>query len=512
MSATVDQPLARDGEVLADYLNGRVSERTRDLIAGRSSGSLRPRGWLVRRTLAAADVIGLALAFVIAELISARSTDITRISMGKEFACFFLTLPLWILAAHLYGLYRHDEERTDHTTIDDFSGVFHLVTVGTWLVFIASAISGIGSPNLEKLVSFWILAIVLMTTGRVGGRAACHRSASYLQNTLVVGAGSTASLIARKIRRHPEYGLNLVGFVGEDSIACDENLEGTARFSSINALSSLVRQLEVDRVIIAHPGIERERAVDLVRSLRDTVVQIDIVPHLYESLSPSMDIHSIEGLPLIGLRPARLARSSLLLKRTMDLTLSALGLIVLAPLFALIATAIKLDSRGPVFFRQVRMGWRDKTFRIFKFRTMCADAEERKKSVAHLNSHAAPGGDDRMYKIPDDPRVTRVGRFLRRFSLDELLQLLNVLKGEMSMVGPRPLILEEDCFVSNWARHRLKDLKPGITGPWQVLGRHEIPFEEMVELDYRYVTTWSLGGDLKLVLRTVPVLLRGHAV
>ena len=510
MSATADRSV-EVSEELVDDLNGRVSERTRYLIAGRLSGSLRPRGWLVRRTLAAADVAGLALAFVIAQLISASSTGVTRISMVQEFTYFFLTLPLWIIAAHLYGLYRQDEERTDHTTIDDFSRVFHLVTVGTWLVFIASTISDIGSPNLEKVVLFWILAIVLMTTGRAAGRVACRRSASYLQNTLVVGAGSTASLIVRKIRRHPEYGLNLVGFVDEDSTACDEDLEDIARFSSINALSSLVRLLEVDRVIIAHPGNERERVVDLVRSLRETFVQIDIVPHLYESLSPSMDIHSIEGLPLIGLRPARLDRSSLLLKRTMDLALSALGLIVLAPLFALIATAIKLGSRGPVFFRQVRMGRGDRTFQIFKFRTMCADAEERKKSVAHLNRHAAPGGDDRMYKIPNDPRVTRVGHFLRRFSLDELPQLLNVLKGEMSMVGPRPLILEEDCFVSSWARHRL-DLKPGITGPWQVLGRHEIPFEEMVEIDYRYVTNWSLGGDLKLVLQTVPVLVRGHAV
>ena len=179
MSATVDQPLARDGEVLADYLNGRVSERTRDLIAGRSSGSLRPRGWLVRRTLAAADVIGLALAFVIAQLVSAHSTDVTKISMGQEFAGFFLTLPLWVLTAHLYGLYRHDEERTDHTTIDDFSGVFHLVTVGTWLVFIFSSISHVGTPNLAKIVSFWLLAILLMTIGRVVGRAACRRSSGF---------------------------------------------------------------------------------------------------------------------------------------------------------------------------------------------------------------------------------------------------------------------------------------------------------------------------------------------
>jgi len=511
MSTTADRPLTHQSEDLVDDLSGRVSELTRELIAGRLSGSLHPRGWLVRRTLAGADVIGLSVAFIIGELISARSTGITKISMGQEFAGFFLTLPLWVLAAHLYGLYRHDEERTDHTTIDDFSGVFHLVTVGTWLVFIASSISGVGTPNLDKIVSFWLLAILLMTAGRVAGRTVCRRSASYVQNTLIVGAGSTASLIARKIRRHPEYGLNLVGFVDEGSTDRAEDLDGVARFSSIGALPSLVRLLEVDRVIVAHPADERERVVSLVRKLREIFVQIDIVPYLFESLSPDFDVHSLEGLPLLGLRPARLPRSSMLFKRMMDLTLSTLGLLLLAPLFGLIAVAIKLGSRGPVFFGQVRMGRKGNTFRIFKFRTMCVDAEERKKSVAHLNRHAAPGGDDRMCKIPDDPRVTRVGRFLRHYSLDELPQLLNVFTGEMSLVGPRPLILEEDHYVGDWARHRL-DLKPGVTGPWQVLGRDEIPFGEMVELDYSYVTNWSMGGDFKLILRTVPVVLNSSAV
>jgi lipopolysaccharide/colanic/teichoic acid biosynthesis glycosyltransferase len=185
--------------------------------------------------------------------------------------------------------------------------------------------------------------------------------------------------------------------------------------------------------------------------------------------------------------------------------LATIGLLMLAPVFALVACAIKYDSRGPVFFRQSRMGGRGQLFRIFKFRTMVVDAEEQKAALAHLNKHAQPGSDPRMFKIPDDPRVTKVGRVLRRYSIDELPQLINVLTGEMSLVGPRPLILEEDRHVDNWARKRM-DLKPGMTGLWQVLGRSEIPFEEMVKLDYLYVTTWSLWQDFLLLLRTIPAM------
>jgi lipopolysaccharide/colanic/teichoic acid biosynthesis glycosyltransferase len=192
----------------------------------------------------------------------------------------------------------------------------------------------------------------------------------------------------------------------------------------------------------------------------------------------------------------------------MDLVLSAAGLILLAPFFVVIALAIRLDSPGPVFFRQMRMGKGSNTFRMIKFRTMDVDADARKAELAHLNRHAQPGGDERMFKIPNDPRTTRVGRFLRRYSLDELPQLVNVLVGEMSLVGPRPLILVEDEYVREWARKRL-NLKPGITGLWQVLGANAIPFEEMVRLDYLYVMGWSLRNDLSLLARTVPLVLRG---
>jgi lipopolysaccharide/colanic/teichoic acid biosynthesis glycosyltransferase len=219
-------------------------------------------------------------------------------------------------------------------------------------------------------------------------------------------------------------------------------------------------------------------------------------------------VHAAEGMPLLGLAPERLAGSSLFLKRAFDIVGSGLAVVALAPLFAVIAVAIKIDSSGPVLFRQVRMGRGNRTFTILKFRTMSVDAEARKGDVAHLNKHL--GNDPRMFKIPGDPRVTRVGRVLRRYSLDELPQLVNVFRGDMSLVGPRPLILDEDRHVGGWARRRL-DLKPGMTGIWQVLGRDDIPFEEMVGLDYRYVTSWSLSGDIGLILQTIPSLARQRA-
>jgi exopolysaccharide biosynthesis polyprenyl glycosylphosphotransferase len=265
-----------------------------------------------------------------------------------------------------------------------------------------------------------------------------------------------------------------------------------------------VREHDVERVIVAFSRDSDERVVDLVRSLDDLDVQIDLVPRLFEVLGPHAHMHAAEGLPLLGLPPARLSRSSLLLKRAMDVLLAAAGLVLLSPILFAIALAIKLDSRGSVLFRQLRVGQGDRPFMILKFRTMVGDADARKEDVAHLNKHLC--GDPRMFKVPNDPRVTRVGKFLRRHSLDELPQLINVLRGEMSLVGPRPLIVEEARYVDGWARKRV-DLKPGITGLWQVLGRSDIPFDEMVNCDYVYVTTWSLWGDVRLLFRTIPVVL-----
>jgi exopolysaccharide biosynthesis polyprenyl glycosylphosphotransferase len=496
------------GAVLYDEMTAAVDERTLEIVDRRRRTALvRGRGWLVRRMLLAADVLGLAGAFLVAQLVLAPGSA-TGIAREAEYLIFLTTLPGWVVLAKLHGLYDRDEERTDYSTADDLVGVLHMVTLGAWGFFAGSHLSGLAEPQLRSVAAFWVLATVLVTLGRAGARGCCRRHPAYLQNTVIVGAGDVGQTIARKLLNHPEYGLNLVGFVDSQPRQRRNDLEHLTLLGTPDRLPAIVRLLDVERVIVAFSNDGHEPTLELIRLLNDFDIQVDVVPRFYELVGPGVDVHTVEGLPLVGLPPLRLSRSSRMLKRAMDLVVAALGLLLLAPFLVALALWIKLDSPGPVFFRQVRMGWRSRTFRIYKFRTMAADADERKVEVAHLNMHARNGGDPRMFKVPNDPRITRAGRFLRRFSLDELPQLVNVLKGEMSLVGPRPLILDEDCEVAaDWARRRL-DLKPGITGLWQVLGRSAIPFEEMVQLDYLYVTTWSLFTDLKLVLRTVPAVCR----
>jgi exopolysaccharide biosynthesis polyprenyl glycosylphosphotransferase len=497
------------GFELYDEMHATIDERTLDILdQRRRTATIRHRGWLVRRTLLAADLAGLVLAMFLAEWLVNRHSNLGVVDARAEVVVFLASLPGWVVVAKLYGLYDHDEERADHSTADDFTGVFHVVTVCTWLFIAGAYVTGLAHPTTAKLLIFWAAAIGLVSCGRAVARTVARRNVAYLQNTVIVGAGEIGQLIAKKVLQHPEYGINLVGFVDSQPKERREGLAHLALLGSPDRLAAIIRLLDVERVIIAFSNESHERTLDLIRSVKDLDVQIDIVPRFFDLVGPGVGIHSIEGIPLVSLPPLRLSRSSHLLKRATDVALTLVGLTALAPVFALIAVAIKLDSRGPVFFRQTRMGCGDRTFRIFKFRSMVADADQLKDDVAHLNKHLVPGGDPRMFKIEDDPRLTKVGRILRRFSVDELPQLLNVVAGHMSLVGPRPLILDEDKYVDAWARRRL-DLRPGITGMWQVLGRDDIGFEEMVKFDYLYVTNWSIGADLRLLLKTIPIAVRG---
>jgi exopolysaccharide biosynthesis polyprenyl glycosylphosphotransferase len=503
------EPLVESFE-LHDDIAEALDERAREILEQRTTARVRRRGWLVRRTLMWADALGLSLAFASSELLFAGAhSNLSRLNTVVEAVLFCVTLPLWLVVAKLYGLYARDESRANHTTTDDIVGVFHLVTIGAWVLLVGAWATRVASPAFTKVVVFWALAVPLVALARSGARAFCRRRLSYLQNTVIVGAGDVGQLVGRKILQHPEYGINLVGFVDDQPKEQGPGLEQLALLGSPDRLRRIVRALDIERVIVAFSNDPYERTIELVRSLKDLEVQIDIVPRLFDLLSPSVEVHTLEGIPLLGMPPLHLSRSSRLLKRTMDVVLAAIGLVLFAPLFLVIAFLIKAEAPGPIFFRQIRMGTGAKVFWIFKFRTMVADADERKADVRHLNKHAAAGGDPRMFKIPEDPRTTRVGRFLRRCSLDELPQLINVLKGEMSLVGPRPLILDEDREVDDWARRRL-DLRPGMTGLWQVLGRSDIPFDDMVKLDYQYVTTWSLWQDFRLLFRTIPLVLRAQ--
>lgn len=486
-----------------------ITERTRELLRQRRCGVVRRRGWLVRRALLAADIVGLTVAFLAAQWIAGPNSDAAfdRIGALAEVIAFVWMLPLWVLAARLYGLYDRDEERADYSTVDDAMGVFSVVTIGAWLFFAGSWLTGIANPTIGKVFIFWAAAIGLVSWARAVARSICRRRLAYVQNTLIVGAGHLGQIAAKKLLQHPEYGVNLVGFVDEHPVPRRRVISDLAVLGATADLPRIVGELDVERVIFAFSRAPHDDTLETMRELNDLGVQVDIIPRFFEVLGGQISVHSAEGLPLLGLPHSRLSRSSLLLKRTMDIALSGIGIVVLLPLLVLIAAAIRIDSSGPVLFRQVRMGRGGATFRIVKFRTMAMDAEQRKQDLAHLNKHLRPGSDPRMFKITDDPRTTKVGRILRRTSLDELPQLWNVFVGEMSLVGPRPLILEEDRHVNGRNRRRL-DLKPGITGLWQVLGRDDIPFGEMVSLDYRYVTGWSLLGDVKLMFRTLPTMFR----
>ncbi len=475
-----------------------LTEHRRVLAEENFDSKERRRGWLLRRALLCADVLTLVASFWL----------VTRLLMPvhvkplEMVLLLGIVLPAFVVIAKIYGLYDQDEERPEHSTADELGSIAHMLLTGVFVCATGAWATGVATPSLPRYLLFWLAAFLIAVPARATARALVRRSHRGSQRTIIVGAGDVGQLVARKLLQHREYGVNLLGFIDASPKSEPENV---GVLGSPEDLPELVERLSVDRVIVAFSNDRSDELVSLVRSLKSFAVRVDIVPRLYEIISPGLAIHSIEGIPLVSLPPLRLSRSSRLLKRTVDVVLSSAGLILAAPVLVAIAVWIKLDSPGPVFFRQLRMGADGKKFRIVKFRTMTVDADARKQDVAHLNVHAKQNGDARMFKILNDPRVTRCGWFLRRHSLDEVPQLINVVLGQMTLVGPRPLILEEDQHVPDWGRSRL-DLKPGVTGLWQVLGSSVIPFSEMVKLDYLYVTNWSLWNDLRLLLKSVRVL------
>jgi exopolysaccharide biosynthesis polyprenyl glycosylphosphotransferase len=268
-------------------------------------------------------------------------------------------------------------------------------------------------------------------------------------------------------------------------------------------LPQLIRAADVHRIVLAPVASDGAATLDFVRAAKASGARISVLPRLLEVVGSSVTVDQIDGLTMLGIRSFGLTRSSKVIKRSFDLVGATLLMIAVAPVMAVLAAAIKLGSRGPVFFRQTRVGRNGQRFEIFKFRSMVADAEDRKPELAHLNE------TDGLFKMAEDPRVTPIGRLLRATSLDELPQLINVFRGEMSLVGPRPLVVDEDAKVAGLDRSRLH-LTPGMTGHWQILGSARVPLGEMVGIDYLYVANWSLWTDVKILLRTIPyVLSRG---
>jgi exopolysaccharide biosynthesis polyprenyl glycosylphosphotransferase len=497
---------------LGGALDGAVAlgdERMRDVLPfQRHSRSVR-RGWLLRRALAGADILGLSLAFVVASQVFGSAGEGDRVSPGFEFLVFFLMLPGWVILAKLHGLYDRDETEADHSTVEDVFDVVQFVTLGTWLFLLGTWVTGLADPVPAKLAGFWALAIVLVVAGRAMARASCRRRSVYLQNTLIVGAGDIGQLIARKLTKHPEYGINLVGFVDD----CPKDRRGDVGDAAVVGgpaqLPELIESLDVERIVVSFSNASTEETLKLIRSVRHLDVQIDLVPRLFEVVGPKASVHTVEGLPLVGLPPARLSRSSRAIKRAIDIAGASALLLVTAPLLALIALRVKWDSPGPALFRQTRLGQDMRAFTLLKFRTMKVDTDEsqHREYVRNTMSSTAEAPVGGAYKLDRTDAVTRVGRWLRRSSLDELPQLINVLKGDLSLVGPRPCIPYE---VDNFKPHQFERflVPQGLTGLWQVTARANATFGEALEMDVAYARGWSLGLDLRLLCRTPFALLR----
>jgi exopolysaccharide biosynthesis polyprenyl glycosylphosphotransferase len=495
--------LPRDDDAWQERLLGSVDEDTVALIQRRrQSKRPRDRGWLIRRLLLAGDLLGLCFGYLVAAVVSGVSGSELWIGL----LAFIASAPAWVVAAKLLGLYSEDEVKADHTTLDDFGRVVLLVTTGA---FVYAVVVSYTSRDIEQVLFFWILGILGVASGRAAARVAAHRSPGFVQNAVIVGAGDIGQLIARKLLQHPEYGINVVGFVDAEPRERQCALGRLTVLGTLDELPKIVRPLEIERIIIAFSRDNPRHTLETVRTLRKFNVQIDIVPRLFEIVGPNAEVHAVEAIPMVGLPAAKLGRSSMLLKRAIDILGAALLLLFALPLFAAIAWKIKRDSPGPILFRQRRLGLNQREFTLLKFRTMHAGADDRPHREYIKTTMTEGGGpsSNGLFKLERSADTTPSGAWLRRTSLDELPQLLNVLRGDMSLVGPRPCLPYE---VDHFAPHHLERflVPAGLTGLWQVRARANADFREALDMDVLYARSWSLGLDLKLLLRTPLQLLR----
>jgi exopolysaccharide biosynthesis polyprenyl glycosylphosphotransferase len=454
------------------------------------AASLR-RDALFRRMLLAADVVAIAGTFLVATQLSSASLQLTWLSI--------LGLPLLLVGAKLFGLYDRDETLLRKTTLDEVPKLFHLATLCALAAWLGSEliVKG-GYLRRPEVLVLWLALLAGLVLARALARAIALRI-SPVERCLFIGDDVSAKTIRSKLTDHRGVKATMVAQLDLDKAAH----WSTDAFSAgrLAEIRDLAQELDVHRAIVAPGSAEAGEMLNLVRTLKAVGVRVSVLPRLLEVVGSSVEFDDLHGVTVMGVRRFELTRSSAMVKRSFDLLGASLGLLVTSPLLLAFAVAIKLDSRGPVFFRQLRVGQHGEHFYMLKFRTMVPDAEAMKDSLRDRNE--AKGG---LFKIADDPRVTRVGGFLRKSALDELPQLLNILMGEMSLVGPRPLVVEEDQRVEGWHRRRL-ELMPGMTGHWQILGPARVPLAEMVAIDYLYVANWSLWKDVKILLRTVPHVL-----
>ena len=438
-------------------------------------------------------------------------------------ALLLFVLLIRLLTLVYYDLYKL---RGEFSYVDDGVRVFKATSVGSLLVVAAAFLYRGGfayrafSYARGVFVLDYLFALGAMSALRLfvrGAQGFARRRHINLIPTLVVGRGPEAALCVREMHQRPELGYRVIGIVENGPVdeTVPEKFEGVPVISDFTDLPEAIRETGANEVIITDPRISGDLLFDVMMNVgRRRRVMFRIAPSLFNCLPRKTQIDQIGALPMIQLFREPLSSAARVTKRAFDIAIALLALAALTPLWLIIAAFIKADSGGPVFYRQERVGMDGRLFLFIKFRTMRAGADDdmhrdyQRKYIAGRPDTNLGDPERPVYKLYADPRVTRVGRVLRRLSLDELPQLLNVLRGDMSIVGPRPPIPYEVEAYKLWHRKRL-DMKPGLTGLWQVSGRNRLSFDEMVRLDLFYIENWSLLLDLRIILRTLPVMLRG---
>jgi exopolysaccharide biosynthesis polyprenyl glycosylphosphotransferase len=415
--------------------------------------------------------------------------------------------PAWILVMKLHGLYDQDHRRIRHSTLDELPALFSAVVIGTVVVGVLIRLTP------APYVSGTALAILAVTAFVVGAslrgliRQVWHARRPPEKSALV-GSGRAMRRLSRRIETHPEVHLSLIGYFGDEpaSVPGAEVNGANGRIRCLGPRSDLISVAEqrgLEHILVAEESISTDELRGLIADCKRFGLSLTLVAPNAELLGPGIQLNRLGELPLLDFAFSDPPRSTMALKRGIDIVVSAGTLALLAPLLLGVAIAIKLDSRGSVLFKQVRVGRGGRRFVMFKFRTMVHGADERVGEVVDTQALAEPS-----FKVPNDPRHTWIGRRLRRLSLDETPQLLNVLRGEMSLVGPRP---EEEAVVALYdERQRLRlGVKPGLTGPMQVYGRGDLTFEERLALELAYIDNLSITQDVAILLRTPRAVIGG---
>lgn len=469
---------------------------------GASAIPLPKRAWW--SSLIVADALSLAASFAIGALARQPVAHSEGPGVGASLAWELPFLPLYLAAMAIYGLYARDKRRLRSGSFMDIGPRGHALALGAILTLALSAgihrFTGFHKIGWVEALFMSLPATVLVPLGRWGARVASRGHSAYGSRVLILGSGAVAASLARRLSRCAD--IRLVGFVDNDPHQAQRTLL-PAYLGTLEDLPRLCEKTRVDRVLVAFSQSSPKGIADALRTLPPNV-RISVVPRLFELVTWQSRIEELHGLTVMDIAPPCLDWFSRALKRGMDGAASVAMILALLPLLVAIAAAVKLTSRGPVFFRQDRVGYEGKTFQIYKFRTMHVGADRAKIDLRDRNEVDGP-----LFKLRHDPRVTTVGRFLRTTSLDELPQLINVVRGDMSLVGPRPFVPDESAGIEGWAARRF-DVRPGMTGLWQVSGRNDLPFEELRQLDYAYVASWSLWWDLKILWHTPGSVLRRH--